>query len=725
MSDGVGNNPQPRVNLHAGNVGQPPNLPLIPQQGDVQPNVQQQRVGLQSPEMRDQRRRRWSIEARAAFGLPDVKGQNLIMASSVATCARIDDVTLRPGTSAGLANVAVDNDQDWLVFLQQLQLYENLPLPRETQQGQALKQAAQQAAVTAGNTQPPDQAKLNAISDALSALKAFELRDRVLAKGNPPWGARDAQEATQAKVELDMLSIPANQRTMTVQGGGVNPSFWVQRSSPEENHGPERSFLCKPASTTQPDLPIPVGGEVAREALSGRVATMLRQVMRFDVDMPETHVVTLPSNYFPGGPPQGHQQGPITCSVQEAKKADTDIGKAKGDRRDAIPPSQCASIAFMDLISLNVDRHRENLLIDRDGKLVPIDHGGSFPNDNAGGKQRLSGTMSGPHNVLLRLAGTHAQITDDMAQSLRNIDPQTLRAQLAQERHDMGQDNAISDGSLDMSLAAARFIKLAGNVTGKDQNTKQLIRLSPAAIQVAFGANASELLAFPPPTDDQAAAPFDERAIEILKQALADQATIQQVCMMENSTYRQMVGKLKTLRWDTPPRGVGGDAPAGVGADAAICGKLIATKTACPTTPRVRVGRQLAKARELLQGQAITPKEVGKAIAGIEMRTLKGLAELLGEQSRTLLRNQSDDFKKSSEVRRAQLRVWQERIVDSLIGTSDQLKKFFIFPDEFIGFRHFGAALDEADYEEAHKRLNEMIGWAKRGEKNIVPRQGR
>lgn len=107
--------------------------------------------------------------------------------------------------------------------------------------------------------------------------KAKELRAIVIAAGTPPWkDAKKAMAANDAKVQLDMLSIPGNERGMKqLDPGkkGIHQAFWIDRKDVdgEDRH----SCLCKPATEPDPedDLPAPSGGkpggEGMREALAG------------------------------------------------------------------------------------------------------------------------------------------------------------------------------------------------------------------------------------------------------------------------------------------------------------------------------------------------------------------------------------------------------------------------------------------------------------------------
>ena len=751
-----GSNPPPVPRREPSpDIGPLPNMPLppipvqqddqrVPQQplGDVLPDLppignlplpnvpRQPRPGNLPPPPDEQRKRRWTINACRAFGLPDVKGQNQILGSAVATCARIDETRLQPGTAATLPPDTT-NDRTWAIFVEQVRFYENVKQPRETEDGQQLRDAARQARQSAANAQPPVPAKLAAIDDVLSALKAFELRDKITALGRPPWNQTGGQDAAQAKVELDLLSIPRDQRTMTVQGGGVNPSFWVNRTSAQNGGTPVRSFLCKPASTQGGMVnPIPVGGEVAREGLTDRAGKLLGGAIKLGVDIPETQVVSLPPSFFPD--PIAQRQGDQTCSVQEAKSAKGALADLKQQDKAKIPPEQCAGIAFLDLMTLNTDRHRENLLVDHSGGLVPIDHGLTFPSDDEDGKSRIAGAISGPHNALLRLPGTHAPMTPEMALSLQNLDPRQLRAQLGQAQQEIGnQHNAmagkISDGSLDMSLAATRFMKIAGGITARNRKTKEEVRLSPGAVQVAFGLNSAELLALPPPKDDEAERAFDEVATRVLTEALRDQEVTAQVAQFDFATYTRMSAELKALGWKLHD-GTDSAGEPGLQNDPAICAKLIAAGMKCPKK-NVRMSNQIALARQLLaeRKKPVEPKDALKAAVDLELRTIGQIAEMLpanvGKPVLKQIKSGKKKLREDDTARRTLLEKVRDAAARVMTGELDTMRQTWNIPDNDFNVAWFQKALKFNDVIDAENQMKFFRAEIAKGNRCKFPRK--
>src|SRR5277367_375169 len=164
--------------------------------------------------------------------------------------------------------------------------------------------------------------------------------------------------------------------------------------------------------------------------------------------MPETQLVSLPASYFPT-PPSGAAQGQAVCSVQQARANQGGLGTAPPEVLAQVPASQCAAVALLDLVTLNSDRHGDNLLIADDGSLVPIDHGCAFPLDDKEGHTRIANGLSGPHNFVLRLPGAHQPMTEQMAAGVRGLDPMALGGSLSREVSAVEQEHPDMSGLCD------------------------------------------------------------------------------------------------------------------------------------------------------------------------------------------------------------------------------------------------------------------------------------
>jgi len=240
-------------------------------------------------------------------------------------------------------------------------------------------------------------------------------------------------------------------------------------------------------------------------------------------------------------------------------------------------------------------------------------------------------------------------MTEQMAAGVRGLDPMAVGRGLYQEVGAVEQEHPDMQGLCDNatlvnSVLATRFLKLAGGV--KDGKR----RLSPAAVQVAFGANFDELYAFNLGNPAEAKK-FDRRATEILKESLRDQPILEQVCLIDDGVYDQMKQRLDALGWGVQTRN--GPAGKSIASDPVVCGRLLAGNLACPQDKRSVDGggvcSDLKVAREVLAAQRrpATPAQVAAAFVDAEMAVLKQLAAMLpapgdaGMQTR-LTRNDAD-----------------------------------------------------------------------------------
>jgi len=422
-----------------------------------------------------------------------------------------------------------------------------------------LPSKASQGRVIAGAIASAEMVKQN--GDAREQQSATTHLNTVLKAGTPPWkDAKRAMAVTNAKVQLDLLSIPSDQRRLERLGSdqaSLNKTFWVNRVGPDGKTA--KAFLCKPANPAErePDgtlsrggngLPTgepmpsggPRGGEVAREALSGRAALILAAQTSIDIGMPETHVVKLGPQFMPGG--DGQNVDDFTCSVQEARPS---VGSLKDVDRNRLNADQVAGMAIFDTITLNTDRHAGNVLVDADGNLIPIDHGESFAEPTKGGLARVKVTLGGPHNALLGIPAAHEPMSPKILKGLKALDPGAFAASLTGDRdrvadvhRDMGE--MISDGAVEMARRSAEFVRLA---------TRSKIPLSPAAIQVTLGCAADELLDPAVNRKD-----FTKRAEKLIARAAIEQDAIKQVCLSSGGEYQVLCEQVRALGWQVQDR---------------------------------------------------------------------------------------------------------------------------------------------------------------------------
>lgn len=405
-----------------------------------------------------------------------------------------------------------------------------------------LKSKGSQTRVLAGAIAGVEQLRKDNSPDL---AQATQLLATVTLAGDPPWkDTRQAMAANDAKMQIDLLTIPAASRRLKVlSGGGVNATFTVDRIDADGKRRP--AFLCKPATPDRTvgndydKVPgIPDGGEVSREALAARAAQSFASQTGIDVRMPESHVVSLSSDMVPGGLPNGP---PITASIQEFGAGTSQLKGLTDQQKAAIPLAQVAALAVYDLMTVNTDRHSGNIMCDAQGNMLPIDHGCSFVQGTAG-RKRIADTMGGPHNALLGLPAAFEPMPQDMVRKLKSMATTDYGDSLRKDRDlieaahpDMA--GKIDDEAIDTAQKAARFAKLAA---------RNKPPLTPGSMHVAFAAHINELLDAPD---------FDAAAQAAIAEAAAYADTVKAVCLSDDAEYMNLARKVEKLGWYAQSRG--------------------------------------------------------------------------------------------------------------------------------------------------------------------------
>jgi hypothetical protein len=375
---------------------------------------------------------------------------------------------------------------------------------------------------------------------------ASQHEQALLAAGNPPWGADTAMQAADAKVQLDLLSIPPNNRKLSPLGAdlkGVNKTFWIENI--DAGGTKTKAFLCKPASEsgaeTMPSGGKP-GGEVAREALAGRAAQFLLG-KGLDIGMPETHVVKLSGGLLPGNA----RAGEVTCSVQQFGDSAGQIGTQSRAVKGQIDAKKVAALGVFDMMTLANDRHGGNILLGPNGELIPIDHGENFTETtDPTAAARLKTTLGGVGNALLAIPSAHDPMPKEVAAAAASVNPGELHDTLTADRDAVAARHGdmkgmISDAAIISAERAGQFTKLAA---------KMKPPISVAAAQVALGTHVKELL---DPTLEYGA--FSANAQSILAAVAKQQGAIKEVCLSSNTDYELLCQEVEQLGWRVQRRG--------------------------------------------------------------------------------------------------------------------------------------------------------------------------
>ena len=527
-------------------------LPMAPVQGGL--------LGLdaQVPQVQ----RRWSVNVMAALSLNSNASRDRVAASTIATAARIDEVSFRQDQGANCAaslqsGIQPADDLAYLGLITALNAFEQAPLPRGEAITKTLRDAATDA--VADPAVQGDLRCLAAVNAILKQLRSYDLRDETLAMGRPAdWTSAQATKASAAKVELDLLSIANPQAEPLPNGSGVNSAFWIKKQG--GTGAEQRSFICKPMAHKSAIDGITAGGEVAREAMSARTAQTLTRMTGIPIPIPETHVIALDPGVFPGNVDPG-PSGKVTTSVQEVRPCQGSTRDMTLAKMAQIPAAQCQAVMMADMIMLNVDRHGDNVLIDGTD-LVPIDHGGTFPDPKVrGALGHITKTMGTSHNCLIQMPGSHEAIPQHTLNNMKQIDPEVLTAELQQSRDEIarttpdamavqpnngsGRPNdppveVMSKDAVQAVGRSARFVKIAAEFTG----------ISAASMQIAMASNAT--LLFDPAITLRN---FEIIARTALKKALAEQEVTREACLLNNQEAETVNNDLYKYGWATRPRG--------------------------------------------------------------------------------------------------------------------------------------------------------------------------
>jgi hypothetical protein len=190
---------------------------------------------------------------------------------------------------------------------------------------------------------------------------------------------------------------------------------------------------------------------------------------------------------------------------------------------------------ILDMMSLNMDRHGDNVMMQTPQggppDLVPIDHGLTFPPPSADTLSEMAKKIGAGFNAMLAMPGSHEPFTDEMLEAIEAIDPDTMAVGLRREmalleKHHGQTKGKLTSDAIEMSRRSTLFLKKGAAFDPP---------LSPAAIQVALGQYAAELL-------DPAVAEteFDRHADEILADVAAQQEDLKELFLMPMAQQGEM-----------------------------------------------------------------------------------------------------------------------------------------------------------------------------------------
>ncbi len=393
---------------------------------------------------------------------------------------------------------------------------------------------------------PKNIAKRDACAATIKELHRFELAQQFEGLGTPPWDSAQSLKAASLRTSLAISTLPPGEQKVDKLGENTaSPTFWI--NSKNDRGGKDKTYIFKPGATAEDQWGFPDFGEPAREAMAGRVAEMLNTGigLSLPMPMPETQVVSvgresLPPDSLEALKPRIGDQDSYVGSVQQFTRSEGNLKSSSRATRAQIPTRATQEMAILDIVTLNTDRHGGNFLLDtsEDGekRLLPIDHGLSFPTRDAA--EFLTAKTGTKANALMRLPGAHEAFSPELQRSIAGLDPDAMAQALKRERETLNQAHpgtgaTLSDESIELSRRSSIFLKRAAN------------RLTPAAIQVALAAHHPEL--FDPALDDDG---FNALADRIIGEMEADQEGLKEYFLMSREMQSAVERELKAAGWD-------------------------------------------------------------------------------------------------------------------------------------------------------------------------------
>lgn len=293
--------------------------------------------------------------------------------------------------------------------------------------------------------------------DGFKQLKG-EVEDLLLMDG---WTRTEQSTATTVHLKL-MLALANGTQTQQkdLKEGHTEMVLAVRRKSPKsgEDDGkqdPNFKVLVKPA---QFEIDVPgfkQGGGAPREAMGSFLGNELQRMAGLKLGVPDTSLVTLDGEYLMGNSVgkegkktfskgqkvlasvQSFEQGCLTIS---ARNEDLNIGFAPLLDK-LVPKEELQQMAVFDLISLNTDRHGNNVMLDGDDKLVPIDHGNIMPTKKGirvrGGALHSDSTSA----LFAKTAAANEKLTPELIECIERLDIDGLVLSMKAQSRQMKMEN--------------------------------------------------------------------------------------------------------------------------------------------------------------------------------------------------------------------------------------------------------------------------------------------
>ena len=365
-----------------------------------------------------------------------------------------------------------------------------------------------------------------------------------------PWDEQTQVKATGLRAALAFER--GGQPATGLVGKGESTSYWIREKSASAVVGGDsgdRLCIFKPTAGEEPanGSNDRKGAGAVKEALASGNAKLFAQQTGIDLGVPETGVVSVAQFALDDGNPSkapllGSAQMNAGSNVAELRETDPAV-------LARVPKEDVHKLALMDIMSLSMDRHGGNVMVDTSDpntpRMIPIDHGASLParadfnevrKRFAGVRSTVSGVVETVNTTLASRAAFEA-FDPKMVEQLRRLDPAAMEAGMKRQRDALAQvhpglDPAekVGDDSFHMSKRAMMFTRLAAKT------------LSPAEVQIALGVHGEALFDVPDTG-------FDALAQQVIAEQQPKKAALQEALGLPSALQLKVINFLRTANW--------------------------------------------------------------------------------------------------------------------------------------------------------------------------------
>jgi hypothetical protein len=389
---------------------------------------------------------------------------------------------------------------------------------------------------------------------------AMEMDDIGAPQPNQPWDETKAMRAGALQSAMYFESGFQQARTLKAdQQGGLSDSFWLKSSTPQDGFdergrqtvtmvADKREAIFKPSDGERvPDyLTDAPGAGTVKELLASANAKMFASMTGIDLQVPETTVTAIGGHALTGRDPKGP---PVVGSMQMHAGVSDALEDQPGDFTDRIKPKEAQKIAILDIMTMNMDRHSGNILLDNSDpdnpRLVPIDNAASMPkrSDFAAGKNYFAGVAqsavngAGVQNAMLSTPAAYEPFDPETVAQLQLLDPDAMADGLKRQRDAVdtlnpgfGAGDKVPDENIDMSKRCMMFLKRAAG------------SLSPAEVQLAISVHGERLF---DATDND----FNDVADDVIADMLPKKAAFKEFFMAPTDLQTKILQTLTDNGW--------------------------------------------------------------------------------------------------------------------------------------------------------------------------------